>query len=125
MRLYLASRVSILPLYQAYLCTKNETISPLHMATLTVKRELQWVSTLTMAPLHVATLIIKRELPNYEILSSVSTLPLYQEWVDYVETIQRDVVMFCQLIALLCMMHDSLTNKLQLCLLHRGGSDRF
>ncbi len=35
MRLYLASRVSTL-----YLCTKDESIAPLHVATLTVQREL-------------------------------------------------------------------------------------
>ncbi len=43
-----------------YLCTKNEA----------------------MAPLHVATLTVQRELPKYEIILSiyrVSTLPLYQE----------------------------------------------
>ncbi len=40
-----------------YLCTKNET----------------------MAPLHVDTLTIQRELPKYELASRVSTLPLYQE----------------------------------------------
>ncbi len=55
MRLYLASRVSI-----PYLCTKNET----------------------MAPLHVVTLTVQRELPKYEIIFSIYglyTLPLYQE----------------------------------------------
>ncbi len=54
---------------------------PLHVATLTVKRELPQyeISTYlcteneTMPPLHVATLTVKRELPRYEI----STLPLY------------------------------------------------
>ncbi len=35
MRLYYASRVSNL-----YLCTKNEIMAPLHVATSTVKREL-------------------------------------------------------------------------------------
>ncbi len=51
--LYLASRV------EPYLCIKNET----------------------MAPLHVATLTVQRELPKYELYlaSRVSTLPLYQE----------------------------------------------
>ncbi len=39
------------------LCTKNETMAPLHMATLTVQREL----------------------PKLYLASRVSTLPLYQE----------------------------------------------
>ncbi len=68
MRLYLASRVSTVP----DLCTKNETMAPLHVATLTVKKEsylnmrlylASRVSTVpdlctkneTMAPLQVAT----------------------------------------------------------------------
>ncbi len=36
MRLYLESKVSTLP----YFCTENETMAPLYVATLTVKREL-------------------------------------------------------------------------------------
>ncbi len=59
-------------------------MAPLHVATLTVQRELPKyeimlaprVSTLpylctkndTMAPLHVATLTVQRELPKYEIM---------------------------------------------------------
>ncbi len=68
------------PLY-----TKNETMAPLHVATLTVQRELLKASRAylciknkTMAPLHVATLTIQRELPIY-LASRVSILPLYQE----------------------------------------------
>ncbi len=74
MRLYLASRVSI-----PYLCTESETMAPLHVATLTVKRELPDIYHLgslpypctkneTMAPLHVATLTVQRE---YEIIFSI------------------------------------------------------
>ncbi len=65
MRLYLASRVSTL------------TMAPLHVATLTVQRELpkcevaSRVSTLTMVPLHVVTLTVQRELPKYEIIFSI------------------------------------------------------
>ncbi len=62
------------------LCTKDETMVPLHMATLTVKRELPKYEIIlgslpylctedeTMAPLHMATLTVKRELPKYEII---------------------------------------------------------
>ncbi len=50
-----------------YFCTKNETMAPLHMATLTVQRELPrhkylgslpyfYTRNITMPPIHVATL---------------------------------------------------------------------
>ncbi len=49
-----------------YLCIKNETMAPLHVATLTVQRELPIIfcctKNETMAPLHVTTLTFKREL---------------------------------------------------------------
>ena len=54
-----------------YLCTKNETMAPLHVATLTVQRELPKYETYRvsilplyhdepMAPLRVATLTVKK-----------------------------------------------------------------
>ncbi len=50
-----------------YLRTKNEAVAPLHVATLTVKRELPKYMALSSdsnTPLHVATLTVKRELPS-------------------------------------------------------------
>ncbi len=58
MRLYLASRIST-----AYLCTKNETTAPLHVATLTVNRILPYLDT-TIAGMVMLT--VERELPKYE-----------------------------------------------------------
>ncbi len=57
-------------------------MAPLHVATLTVQRELpkyEIISSIeglyptseTMAPLHVATLTVQRELPKYEIILSI------------------------------------------------------
>ncbi len=75
MILYLASRVSTLPLYQ-----ENENMAPLHVATLTVKRELPKYDIIfsilyqeneNMVPLHVATLTVQRELPKYDIICSI------------------------------------------------------
>ncbi len=76
MRLYLASLGSL-----PYLCTKNETVAPLHVATLTVQRELPKYEIIgspylctkneIMAPLHVAILTVQRELPKYEIIFSI------------------------------------------------------
>ncbi len=72
-----------------YLYTKNETMDPLHVAILTVKRELPkyeiifsiwglylsppylYTKNETMAPLRVATLTVKKELPKYEIIFSI------------------------------------------------------
>ncbi len=56
-------------------------MAPLHVAPLTVKRELPigslpYLSTKDKLWLHVAPLTVNRELPKY--LSRVSTLPLYQ-----------------------------------------------
>ncbi len=72
--------------------TSVPTKAPLHVATLTVQRELpdyiQHLGSLpylftkneTMAPLHVAKLTVQRELPKYEIIFSIQGLyPLYQE----------------------------------------------
>ncbi len=77
-----ASRVSIYTVLHPT-STKNETMAPLHVATLEVKRELpkydEHLGSLpylcakneTMAPLHVDTLTVKRELPKYEIILSI------------------------------------------------------
>ena len=55
-------------------------MDPLHVATLTVQRELPkyenlgslpYLCTKKMAPLHVATLTVQRELPKYEIILSL------------------------------------------------------
>ncbi len=57
-----------------YLCTKNETMAPIHVATLTKLLEyelafgsLPYLCTKneTMTPLHVATLTVQRELSIY------------------------------------------------------------
>ncbi len=68
-----------------YLCTKIETIAPLHVVTLIVQRELPnmhlgslpYLCTKieTMAPLHVATLIVQRVLPI--LIGSVPRIQLF------------------------------------------------
>ncbi len=58
--------------------SKNETMAPLHVATLAesylnMRLYLPYLCTRneTMAPLHVATLTVQRELPKYEIIFSI------------------------------------------------------
>ncbi len=55
-------------------------MAPIHVATLTVQRELPKYEIIlpylctkneTMAPLHVATLTVQRELPKYETIFSI------------------------------------------------------
>ncbi len=76
MRLYLASRVSTLPLYQAlYVATLRELPKYEHLESLPYlcsKNE-------TMAPLHVATLTVQRELPKYEMSSRHTCLRLLRQ----------------------------------------------
>ncbi len=61
----------------------SKIMAPLHVATLTVQRELPQYELVsrslpylctkneTKAPLHVATLTVQRELPKYEIIFSI------------------------------------------------------